>query len=136
MHVFHLLYFVSNDNNKDVQSINQSIPNAVLKTYVFVKNRDTTESLGCVPRDIQRQKRTSECAIRFDTSTKKQSNVHMPNVISVIGRELMKHWNLRHVQILIAPSGSQWDSMKDGAYIPNSQLNLQRIMDRINHCAL
>ena len=23
MHVFHLLYFVSNDNNKDVQSINQ-----------------------------------------------------------------------------------------------------------------
>ena len=23
MHVFHLLYFVSNDNNKDVQSINE-----------------------------------------------------------------------------------------------------------------
>ena len=25
MHAFHLLYFVSNGNNKDVQSINQSI---------------------------------------------------------------------------------------------------------------
>ena len=34
MHAFHLLYFVSNGNNKDVQSINQSINQSIISIRI------------------------------------------------------------------------------------------------------